>query len=80
MHTPAPIDEEYRPLNKRRRLLIALLAVSTAVIGVLALLERPGGPQYKRALPAACAPGQTEHCVGGKAEVIVAPVASGASR
>ncbi len=66
----------YEPLSRRRKLLILLLAVATAVTVVMLLLDPPGGVQRKRHLPQPCAPGQTEGCVGGKAEVIVAPAAS----
>ncbi len=81
--TPAaePDFVPYRPFGWRRRLATAGLAVVTAVAIVWMLLDPPGGVQRKRAAaPAASAPppglctdGQTERCVGGKAEVIVAP-------
>jgi hypothetical protein len=70
----------YRPLNRRRRMLVLLLAVATGVTIVLTLLSPPGGVQRVRKLPQPCAPGQTEHCVGGKAEVIVPPASASASR
>ena len=71
-----PIDN-YRPLSGRRRLLIVLLAVATAVTVVLTMLDPPGGVQRKRQVssgPAVCQPGQDRGCVGGTAEVI-APAA-----
>ncbi len=70
-----PQDEPYRPVKGRRRLLIALLAVATALTVVWSLLERPGGVQWKPRPPppdrAPCAQGQTSDCVGGKADVIM---------
>lgn len=77
--TRRPADDRYRPLTRRRRLLIVGLAVATAVTVVLMLVERPGG--MKRPPPGAapdrarCSDGQTEGCVGGKAVVIVPPAA-----
>lgn len=84
MNTSSPRNAlepgDYRPLNRRRRLLIVLLAVATAVTVVMLLLDPPGGVQRKRAVPQPCAPGQTEQCVGGRADVIVTPPASTAAR
>jgi len=72
-----PEVEQFPKLPARRRLLIALLAVATAVVVVMTMLHPPGGVQRKRPPPppdvAVCAPGQTQHCVGGTATVIVAP-------
>ena len=66
----------------RRRLLIVLLAVATAITIVLLLIYPPGGVKRKAPPPppdaARCAPGQTQDCVGGTAQVIVAPAASAA--
>lgn len=66
----------------RRRLLIVLLAVATAVTIVLTLLYPPGGFKRKPPPPPAdvarCAPGQTQGCVGGTAQIIMAPPASAA--
>jgi hypothetical protein len=80
LSTPRPRhgkDDDYRPVNNRRRLLIALLAVATALTVVWSLLERPGGVQWKPRPPAPdkarCAEGQTADCVGGKADVIMLP-------
>ncbi|MBL8328031.1 MAG: hypothetical protein JNJ71_04200 [Rubrivivax sp.] len=79
---PAGSDSFYRPYGRlpwRRRLLIALLAIVTAVTVVLTLLSPPGGVQRPRALgaPAAdvapCAPGQTQDCVGSKSTVQLIP-------
>jgi hypothetical protein len=79
----SPRHERYRPLSGRRRLLVLVLAVSTAITVVWMLFERPGGPQWKgkppRADAARCTPGQTRDCVGGQADVIVAPPTSGAA-
>lgn len=66
----------YRPLSRRRRLLIVGLAVATAVSVLLLMLQpqlRAGRAQAERraAPPATCAPGQTEGCVGGVMGVIV---------
>jgi len=68
--------EDLPPLSLRRRVLIAALAVATA-LGVMALLiYRPGDP--KRGLPFAAQPAAANAPrVGGKAEVIIiAPAAS----
>jgi hypothetical protein len=74
------MDDRYRPLSTRRRVLILLLAVSTAIAVALTLLYPPGGAQRKRPpapRPADCSPGQDAGCVGGKADVIVVvPAAS----
>jgi hypothetical protein len=73
------MNDRYRPLSTRRRVLILLLAVSTAITVALTLLYPPGGVQRKRApapRPADCSAGQDAGCVGGKADVIVvAPAA-----
>ncbi len=74
----------YRPVSRRRRMLILLLAIGTAIMVVWMLLERPGGLHGPRAQPAAaqtpapaiCADGVQIHCVGGKAEVIMSAPAS----
>jgi hypothetical protein len=69
--------DRYRPLDNRRRLLILLLAVATA-LGVLWLLvERRGSiepdPRVLAPDKAPCAAGITTACVGGTAQVIVVP-------
>lgn len=75
-----PKTERYRPINRRRRLLIALLAIAIAITGVLTLLDPLGGIQRKRRLPQPCGAGQQEGCVGGKSEVLILqPPASAAS-
>lgn len=65
-------------LPGRRRLMILLLAVATAITIVLTLIYPPGGVKRTRpGGPPMCAQGMTEECVGGKAMVIVpAPAAS----
>lgn len=70
----------YRPLPARRRLLIAVLAVVTAITVVLTLLYPPGGVKRTRRLPGPCSEGRQTECVGGKADVIVLPQAPSAAR
>lgn len=74
---------DYRPTSRRQRLFIVVATVATVVVMWLMLLGRPGpavkpipGSQLGR-----CLPGQSNGCVGGKAEVLLlpAPSASGAS-
>lgn len=83
---PERPGEEYRPLSARRRWLVLLLAVATAVAVMLTLLDPPGGvvrPKAASPVPAApsaaapCAPGQGQDCIGGKVDVL--PLRSGAS-
>ncbi|MFY9512548.1 MAG: hypothetical protein WAQ05_16395 [Rubrivivax sp.] len=79
---PGDPVEHYPGLSRRRKLLLALLAVVTAVTVVLTLLNPPGGVQRVRKLPAdaaACSGVQTRDCVGGVVEVIVPAAASAAS-
>ena len=86
MKKPAsPVDDVYRPISRRRRLLILALAITTAVFVVLSML----GPQLramkasherKAAGPQPCSAQQTEACVGGTMGVISMPSASAASR
>ena len=76
-------DDEFPATPLRRRLLIAGLAVATAVTLILMMLERVGAPPLPRPPPAPdaarCAPGQVSGCLGGKAEVILVPAASAAA-
>ena len=74
-----PAVAPYRPLNLCRRLLVAALAVATAVAVVMLLLDPPGGVQRPRVAPSSpvaatpapsCAPGQSQGCVGGTSMVI----------
>jgi hypothetical protein len=75
--------DAYRPINWRRRVLLVLLAVATAVSLLGYMLGRRGDivrtGQTLQGETAACKPGQTAGCVGGMATVIVAPAASGAA-
>jgi hypothetical protein len=67
---------DYQPLSRRRRLLLFVLGIGTALTVAWMLLERPGGvhgPRSKLEAPT-CLQGRTEGCVGGKAEVIVVPL------
>ena len=77
------VDEEYRPQSFRRRVLIVVLALSTAFTVLWMLSERPGGPKWKGKPPRAdaprCATGQTRDCVGGQADVIIVSPSRGAS-
>lgn len=71
--------DDFPPNPWRRRLLVLVLAVGTAVAIVLTLLAPPGGSKHKPPPPAdvgRCVQGQTQACVGGTAAVIVAPTAS----
>ena len=80
-------DPEDFPANTwRRRLLILVLAVGTAGTVLVYVLRAP--PGVPRRMPAAeapapdappCSAGQTTGCVGGMAQVIVAPGAVGAA-
>lgn len=72
---PKAQDQDYPRPSGRRRLLVALLAVSTAVTVMYLVLEKPGGPKAPpraAAGPAVCAAGQTSGCVGGLAQVLPA--------
>jgi len=75
-------DGDFPPVPLRRRLLIALLAVATAVTLFMMMLERIGAPEIPRppppAGPSVCAEGQLSGCLGGKAEVIVVPAPAAA--
>jgi len=85
MHQPFEGDD-YRPINKRRRLLIAVLAVLTACTLLLYMLGRRGDILQGRVpaaqlpqLPidvAACKPGQSSGCVGGMASIISLPTSA----
>lgn len=72
--------DDYQPIPRRRRWLILLLGVSTALTITWMLLERPGGvhgPKYVAPAPAVpvCASPLDSGCIGGKAEVIMLPPA-----
>lgn len=72
--SPSDFFRPYGKLPGRRRLLIALLTVVTALGIVLALLVRPGGVQRPLPAPqadvATCSAGQTAACVGSTTLVI----------
>jgi hypothetical protein len=76
-------EDKYLVPSTRRRLLVALLAVATAVTIGWLILYRPGAPPLKPPPPgpdaARCAPGQQVGCVGGLATVIAPPPASAAA-
>jgi hypothetical protein len=73
----------YRPVSKRRRLLIVLLALATAATLLLYILGRRGAIlSGKRPVPAdvsACRGGNTSACVGGTVTVIMAPAPAGSA-
>lgn len=76
----APSDDDYPRLPLRRRLLLVLLAVATALTIAWMLIYRPG--DAKRGLPraaAASAPAVPASGVGGKAEVLLLPAPAAAS-
>jgi hypothetical protein len=75
--------EPYRPINKRRRLLIAMLAVATAVVVMFMMTRKAGLVRNAHLHPAdvaACTADQTEGCVGSATTVIAMPPAEAASR
>jgi len=76
-------DDRFPAVPLRRRVLIAVLAVATATTLIMMMLERTGAPEIPRppaaAGPAPCAEGQLSGCLGGKADVILVPAASGAA-
>ncbi|MDE2080948.1 MAG: hypothetical protein KGI90_06310 [Burkholderiales bacterium] len=75
------LARRYRPLPGRRRWLIGLLAIATAITIFWLLIYRPGGLHGPRWHPgrALCAPGQSTECVGGQSDVILLPPAGPAS-
>ena len=76
-------DDRFPAVPLRRRVLVAVLAVATATTLIMMMLERTGAPEIPRppaaAGPAPCAEGQVSGCLGGKADVILVPAASGAA-
>ena len=75
-------DDEFRPVSRRRRVLIALLAIATASTVMLSVLGTPGGAVRGAAeaaaaasavasSAAACVDSANQRCVGGKADVIL---------
>ena len=76
MATPEPPVEPFRPVTRRQRLLIALLAVGTTLaigVGMLAPHVDYLRAQLKRLLADVppCAPGQLRGCTGGIQDVFV---------
>lgn len=77
MHSYEP--EPFRPINRRRRFLIALLAIATAAFVVWAMTRKSGLVRNAALHPAdvaACSKGQTAGCVGSMTSVIAAPAAT----
>jgi hypothetical protein len=70
--------EHYTVLNTRRRLLLILLAVATAVTVFWLLLYRPGGVKPVRHVTP-CVEDADTRCPGGKADVILLPPAASAA-
>lgn len=76
----------YRPLPRRRRLLLMGVAVAAALLVLWVLMQydvrRLQAEAARRAAtPAPCAPGQTQGCVGGVMAVVpAAPRASEPAR
>jgi len=78
----APELPRFRPIPRRRRLLLVALAIATAITVVSMLLDPPGRPEHPRdAQVRECPTGRGVNCVGGTAQVLlVAPEApSGAA-
>jgi hypothetical protein len=74
--------EAFRPVSRRRRLLIALLAIVTAAFVAWAMTRRWGivrAAHPNGADVAVCSKGQTEACVGSMTAVITAPAPAPAS-
>ena len=68
--------EEYRPVKGRKKLLVVLLAVTTAIGVVLMILYPPGGPDRSKRAPTGpqrCVGQQTLECIGGKVDLIMPP-------
>ncbi len=77
--------DEYLQLSARRRALVLLLAVATAMTVVWMLLARPGDPKRDalraaRERAAAAASAAAASGVGGKADVILLPSAPSTPR
>ena len=72
-------DHRLRPTTTRARLIIIVLAVLTAVGVLLAVLDPWERLERLRRPPPdrpACAPGQTQGCVGAPQAVIVVPASA----
>ena len=79
---PSYEPEPYRPINRRRRFLIALLAIATAAFVVWAMTRKSGLVRNAALHPAdvaACTKGQTAGCVGSMTSVIAAAAPSAVS-
>jgi len=75
--------EDYPRPPMRRRLLVVLLAISTAAFLVWSVTRKSGVVRNAALHPAdvaVCAKDQTQGCVGGTAAVISLPPAEPASR
>jgi len=68
-------SNDYHPTSRRQRLIIVAVTVATVVVLWLLLIYHPGGKPRVWPEPKRCAPGQTEGCVGGKADVLLLPAA-----
>ncbi len=84
MATPQPPVDPFRPVNRRQRLVIALLAVGTTLaigVGLLAPHVDYLRAQLKRLMAdvPACAPGQLRGCTGGIQDVFVVETPAPAS-
>ena len=74
--------EEYRPVKGRKKLLVVVLALSTAIGVMLMVLFPPGGPDRSKRAPTGpkrCVGTQTQDCIGGKVDLIVPPAAAASS-
>lgn len=68
--------DPFRPISRARRLLIVVLSVATAAFVVYSMTRKSGVVRNAAQHPAdvaACAPGQTEGCVGSMTAVIAVP-------
>lgn len=74
--------DRFRPTPLRQRLLILALAVATAAVVMLAVLDVPARLRRAQQLPpdkAACGQEPTPGCVGGTLQLMVVPAAAAAS-
>lgn len=74
--------DAYRPVNRRRRFLLALLALATASLVIWAMTRREGMLPSTVPMPnegQRCVQGQTEGCLGSITRVIAVPPALPAS-
>ena len=79
------VEGEYPALPRRRRVLVALLAVAMAVTIVWLLTHRPGDPKHDalqaaKASRAASAAAERASAVGGKADVLLLPAPASVPR